>query len=630
VTANRLLNSLQSKALAAILLISLFCRCSFAGPPDEHPNQITIRSDRVFLLNGKPFFPIGVCFELGDSAYNKELRKPGGTGTYGFNFINLFAQNANLYNCFNSKNVISGDMFSGSQYADILHAYWNTALTVQANYDRIVSYLDPGVYLLADEIAFRPDDITHWEWRNYSPCNDSIVMNPPFTQQARNSAINRVNSLALQNGSRIIGFYSMDDANLFQAQGPEPPIWYYNNYRNQRIVNFEDTYIYAKSVYGNSIVLMSLPPVFFPRIFDFNNWQNVSIARDAWVNDALEFTKGANVIFAPGYISMENWAESFRIYETGQPRWYERHIKETIIERVLSKSPEPKAALGGILFDIWDSNPAYNDPKLETKVKWEMYSGLQQGATGLIFFGWHKLYEKSIDTLVAQGINFRPIWDAIRRQVDTLVNVKHLDSVFEKTNFGSLGYTVSSADTGTDVSYAIYKNESSDWSDYYMLVTNNPRGSVAGPDEGSKNFTFTCNTHSLDNYRITEVFSARNVSNSGGNTFTYSLPWFGTSMFHITNRSGGGNIPESFYLKQNYPNPFNPVTNIGFGLKSAGPVNIRVYDVIGRVVRTLVNEYRNAGEYITVFDGTNLASGTYFCKMNSGGFEQTRAMLLVK
>lgn len=596
----------------------------------NHTNQITIRSDRVFMLNGKPFFPVGVCFELGENAYIQEFKKPGGNGTYGFNFINLFTQNANLYNCFNSKNVISGDLHSGSQYNSILGLYWDSSMTYQSNYDRINSYLDTGVYLLSDELAFRPDDVSHWIWNARTLCYDSIILNPPFDQHARNDAIDRINNLALRENSKFIGFYSHDDANMFQAQGPEPPMYYYNNYKNIRIINFQDSYNYAKEVYPNSMVLMSLPPTFFPRVFDNNNWQDVIAARNAWVIDAIELSKGANVLFSPGSITQEGFSSSFRIYETNFPKWFPQHIKETLIDRVLSSSIEPKAVLGGVIFDVWQNNPLWNDPKMDDKVKWEIYVGLQKGATGLIFFGWHKKDEDFIDHATGQRVYYRPIWNAVRNQADTLVNIKHLDRIFTKTNFGETGYSIISSNPVGSVSYAIYKDNASSWSDYYLLLTNNPNGSLYGPDEGNTVVTLNCTAHNLLGYSVKEVFSNNDIRQSGTNTFSYTLPWFGTAMFRITNFNHPVIHPGEFFINQNYPNPFNPVTRIKYGINKNVFVTIELYDGIGRFIKTLVNENHAPGVYELIFDGTDFSSGIYFYKMKATGFEQTMKMLLVK
>lgn len=91
-----------------------------------------------------------------------------------------------------------------------------------------------------------------------------------------------------------------------------------------------------------------------------------------------------------------------------------------------------------------------------------------------------------------------------------------------------------------------------------------------------------------------------------------------------------GSVPESYQLKQNYPNPFNPTTNIEFTLLNSGFVSLKVYDVLGREVLTLLNEERPAGNYKATFDANNLPSGTYFYTLKSGEFSQTKKMLLTK
>ncbi len=91
-----------------------------------------------------------------------------------------------------------------------------------------------------------------------------------------------------------------------------------------------------------------------------------------------------------------------------------------------------------------------------------------------------------------------------------------------------------------------------------------------------------------------------------------------------------GNLPERFVLEQNYPNPFNPSTSIRFSLPTSGLVTLKVYDVLGREVRTLVNENLHAGSYETTFDATGLASGVYFYRLQSGELSQTKRLLLLR
>ena len=91
-----------------------------------------------------------------------------------------------------------------------------------------------------------------------------------------------------------------------------------------------------------------------------------------------------------------------------------------------------------------------------------------------------------------------------------------------------------------------------------------------------------------------------------------------------------GEIPNRFNLYQNYPNPFNPVTNIKFDIPKDENVNITLFDVLGREVLTLTNEFRKAGKYNVMFDGSNLSSGTYFYRIEAGDFVDTKKMVLIK
>ena len=88
--------------------------------------------------------------------------------------------------------------------------------------------------------------------------------------------------------------------------------------------------------------------------------------------------------------------------------------------------------------------------------------------------------------------------------------------------------------------------------------------------------------------------------------------------------------PASFALDQNYPNPFNPSTTIRYQVPTAGVVTLKVYDVLGREVRTLVNEHKSIGTYAVNFDGAGLASGMYVYQLRSGSYVSTRRMVMVK
>ena len=92
----------------------------------------------------------------------------------------------------------------------------------------------------------------------------------------------------------------------------------------------------------------------------------------------------------------------------------------------------------------------------------------------------------------------------------------------------------------------------------------------------------------------------------------------------------GSNVPSEYALMQNYPNPFNPTTNIKFDIPEQGFVSLKVYDVVGKEIATLVNETKSAGSYIVDFDGSNLSSGAYFYRLEVGSFTAVKRMILLK
>lgn len=94
--------------------------------------------------------------------------------------------------------------------------------------------------------------------------------------------------------------------------------------------------------------------------------------------------------------------------------------------------------------------------------------------------------------------------------------------------------------------------------------------------------------------------------------------------------SGQTNIPKTFAVAQNYPNPFNPSTVIKYQLPRPEMVTIKVYDLLGKEIASLVNERKEPGYYEAVFDGSNLASGLYFYKIEAGNFVETKKMMLIK
>jgi len=97
----------------------------------------------------------------------------------------------------------------------------------------------------------------------------------------------------------------------------------------------------------------------------------------------------------------------------------------------------------------------------------------------------------------------------------------------------------------------------------------------------------------------------------------------------VSDQSDG--LPIGFELRQNYPNPFNPVTTISFSLPQSQVVELRIFDVLGRLVRTLLeNQEQPQGNHSITLDANRLASGTYICRLRAGPYQAARTMLLLR
>jgi hypothetical protein len=106
--------------------------------------------------------------------------------------------------------------------------------------------------------------------------------------------------------------------------------------------------------------------------------------------------------------------------------------------------------------------------------------------------------------------------------------------------------------------------------------------------------------------------------------FWYQPGWI------LTGVPGGEELAPVFMLSQNRPNPFNPVTTIDFGVEQRTRVTVRLYDVRGREVRTLVDDERDPGLHSVVLNASGLASGVYMCRMEAGSFVAERKLVLLK
>jgi hypothetical protein len=106
--------------------------------------------------------------------------------------------------------------------------------------------------------------------------------------------------------------------------------------------------------------------------------------------------------------------------------------------------------------------------------------------------------------------------------------------------------------------------------------------------------------------------------------------WMFTNIGSVGINTVSSEIPDNFRLNQNYPNPFNPSTNITYQLKTGSFVNLKVFDILGKEILTLVNQKQNAGSYSVEFSAGSIPSGVYFYRLQAEGFSDVKRMILMK
>lgn len=117
-----------------------------------------------------------------------------------------------------------------------------------------------------------------------------------------------------------------------------------------------------------------------------------------------------------------------------------------------------------------------------------------------------------------------------------------------------------------------------------------------------------------------------NMDISRGDSLNFKLIVSGS----VTGIENSGSLPLTFSLSQNYPNPFNPATTINYAVPEAGLVTLKIYDILGREVRTLVNGEKSPGRYSVNFDASALASGIYIYRITAGAYSSVKKMVLLK
>jgi len=564
-------------------------------------------TSRIIYVNGMPIFPIGECFEMETPNKYEELHAAG------FNYINLFTENHALNSKFHSYNMISGDRSSSSQYNQLL-TYWN--FTYMQNANRIFNLGEASnMYILSDDFFDWSDDLSI-SYQNGPPYQDSVVLNPLFNQDVRNQSVLRLKQLAGLGNSRLMGGFAWDEVNLFQPL-PQDPMYYYNTFLQSRINNYNTTYDFFKANNPGQLVFMKIAPYFFPRIYELNNWQDLNVVRQKWIQDARQFSLGSDVLYATDNID-KRWIEEspiYLLYDNGKPSTWLQHYD--VLMRDVGNYR--KAIWGGLDYDVpnlcGDTN--LTDQQINAEVKWHTYMGIIKGATGLIFFGQHHAYDIPI---------VGRVWNGVKNTVNEMTNILNLDkNVFIRPNSFSVGHTLTGS-YSNNLSYAVYQ-KNYDFNDYWLLVSNNPNG-YSNDIEPSN--PVTIKSRHFPGKNIKELFSGSSFNSESGDSINIVMPWYGVAIFHVTGQGNNNIVPDIYSVKQ-YPNPFNPRTKIDYTVSFDNTfVEFRVFDIMGREMKKLISAYKEKGKYEIEFDGTDLASGIYSLRIQIGAQFRTNKMVLLK
>lgn len=271
--------------------------------------------------------------------------------------------------------------------------------------------------------------------------------------------------------------------------------------------------------------------------------------------------------------------------------------------------------------------------------RWLVYSSLAYGAKAIVWFHWDHSW----------GLTSSPARDELYASIQQLnLEINNIGDILIGLNSEGVYHTQTFSENLLLPSDGIIKSVSenanlvigyfkdSDNKDFFMIMNKSYN------DSAITTITLNGVTDDLQYFNvITKEWEAvANDSSSSNSTFNVTLQKGAGKLYSIGELTDLldddlGLAPNEFKLEQNYPNPFNPSTTIKYsipivGTRHAPSVQLNVYDVLGRKVRTLVNKEQKPGSYVVKFDASNLSSGLYLYRLVANGITQTKKMILLR
>jgi hypothetical protein len=184
---------------------------------------------------------------------------------------------------------------------------------------------------------------------------------------------------------------------------------------------------------------------------------------------------------------------------------------------------------------------------------------------------------------------------------------------------------------GADGQFTLYEDENDNYhyeQSQYSVIPFTYHDSSRQLIIGSRRGTFTAMPQNRI-FNIVWVDTGKGIGVQSSVLFDTVIHYNGSQM-GVTSVSLTHSLPNQLELKQNYPNPFNASTKIPFSLPQRGQVSLKIYDLLGREVALLVDEWKDPGSYTAEWNAKNFSSGVYLYRLQTGTFMKTKTLILLK
>lgn len=259
-----------------------------------------------------------------------------------------------------------------------------------------------------------------------------------------------------------------------------------------------------------------------------------------------------------------------------------------------------------------DARDNYYNPVSATPQGW--FDGVHQGS----YTGW----SATLDNLVATQCPLKIILSGSRNPNQFYINA-------ELTRTGSI------TDNDLVIHFLVVEDLFFDGRNSVSNHKHVMRKMLPTPDGQAFSITINETINILQTINLDPIWDADSLSivvfvQSSSSKTVYQSETISNLDLVLSTDEESNNIPYKFILEQNYPNPFNPSTIIGYQLPVSSNVTLKVYDLLGREVATLVDEFKPEGSYKTTFNALELANGIYFYELRARNYSETKKMIFLK